>query len=664
LACSIADTSTSDLHLGDAMLGIMCNKGIKCECAKAGSSFNSSLNVIGASNGLGGLETLRTSRSREFEEFLRLVQADITDNELAKGSRRGLIQISQCPGIGKTTLLGLLSRDFPTTLAEPPCMENKEAGAVKMIGSLVTFNGNCMAVDIDDVPMEAAISTRVLYGALACHSFYAGQRCPNLREFDDVATSVRMVQQSHRIRVRKTLQILWRWFGRKPIFIGIDEALKCSDGIEEEEKLQLLLTAAGKLLDIFSNDPPVFVVLSSLSPDKFLRETLASNRIIFNILVYPVDRISGVRMLKATIKPGLKVSEDVLAQVEAVTIGHPRAIELAARFLSNFVANPVQLLSSDAARGLFIPLVDFLSSGTAAALASRPEPAVFDHLLSTPPVEWIRGSRILMGAQTVSVDDFVFSGQVLVTYRDRPTLTIAGWWLLAELRDEGPTPLDDSRACPSASLLRAAHKATKHPQSDFPGTLYEAFSIFFIAEALRRGGETLRAVVPPLYRADPGFSLPRQDISIQAMALAPSGLDALARARLVMDRVKALQGECLLSGSKGVVLVMPQNFAALDAVVVARDKVIGVQIKTVIEHSGLINKVKNVRSCLEQWKVDGCDILGADGLLLYVIGANCPPSGFTAAENESLITAQALRSHFIDVFFRSGLTFMEGNPPL
>jgi hypothetical protein len=121
-----------------------------------------------------------------------------------------------------------------------------------------------------------------------------------------------------------------------------------------------------------------------------------------------------------------------------------------------------------------------------------------------------------MGRHAALVDDLVFSGQVLVTSGSPPTLTVAGWWLFQELTLID-TKLDDSRECPSASLLRAAYKATKDPFEDVPSSLYEAFSVFFFTEAMRRGGATLKDVIPHLYRADPSFELTRDAVSIETM---------------------------------------------------------------------------------------------------------------------------------------------------
>ena len=647
------------------MIETMCIKGQNCECAKSQSVFDASLNTIGATAGLAGLEALRMSRSLELQEFKQLVKADQVVTKNLMNSRRALIQISQCPGIGKTTFLGLLSRDFCNTLAETANNEVVEPGGIEVIGSLVTFNGIYMSSVIKEVPIQAALCSRVLYGALSCHSAFPGKRCQYLRAFDLVAKLVAEVHQECPINVIDTRKVLWRWFGSKPIFVGIDEALKCSDGTEEQDKkLQALLTASGAFLDTASDMCPVYVVMSSLSPDRFLRATYALNRVVDNIVVYPVDRKAGVKMLDSIIKSissNMKVDNEVLVQMEALTVGHPRAIERTGIFISTYVKDVKQLSSGDAAQGLYIPLVDYLASGTSNALASRPEPFVLEYLISRPPEIWTRGATRVMGTQTVLIDDLIYSGQVLVISGSRPTLTIAGWWLFTELKDQGRTPLDISSVCPSASLLRAAYKSTKNSIVDVPGTLYEAFSIFFVAEAMRRGGATLKDVVPHLYLADSNFCLPRDAISVETMTIPSYAIDVFGKAQLVRDRINMLRNSYPTAGSKGIILIMPPNFPALDAIVVAGGIVIGVQIESAIEESRLMKKIDDCRMCLMEWKAQGCDILGADELLLFSVGVETKPAGLQLRGNEVLVSAKQLRVHFVDVFFRCGLTFGEGD---
>jgi hypothetical protein len=655
------------VKLGDAMLGIMCSKGKNCECAKLQSVFDASLNTIGAANASTSLEALRTSRSLEIQAIKRLVKSDRRICKINQVYRRSLIEISQCPGIGKTTLLGLIARDFSDILAEASGNGSANASNKEVIASLVTFNGRYMGEVISSVPMEAALCSRVLYGALSCHSAFPGKHCPNLLQFDHVANEVVMVHRKRKISVLSTCQVLWHWFGRKPIFIGIDEALKCSDGTERiGKRLQALLTASGAFLDKTTLDLPAYVVLSARSPDWFLRATIASNRVVENVLVYPIDRKAGVLMLDSIIKSSvisdIMVDRDVLAQVEALTVGHPRAIERAGYYILDKLEDDSKILSSrNAARGLFIPLVKNLVEGTSNALASRPPPFVLEHLISNPPAVFERGVTLHMGRHAALVDDLVFSGQVLVTSGSRPTLTVAGWWLFNELTWID-TKLDDSRECPSASLLRAAYKATKDPFDDVPSSLYEAFSIFFFTEAMRRGGATLKDVIPHLYRADPSFDLTRDAISIETMTIetmtVPAhGLDFYGMALLVSDRVNILRTE----KSKGVILIMPRNVPALDAIIIAGGKVIGCQIRSSVEESKLIGEIDNLRKCIEGWKEKGCDILGADGLLLFSVGVDSKPAGLQLRDNESFSSTQQLRQHFMDVFFRCGLTSGEAS---
>ena len=262
------------------MLDIMCSKGKDCLCARSLSAFDVSLNKIGASTGLAGIELLRESRSAELQDFSRCVRQDQSLREIGGSIRRSLIQISQCPGIGKTTLLGLLAMQYSDTLGE--------ASNTEIIGSLVTFNGVHMAVNIADVSVEAALCIRVIYGALSCHSSCPGKACPNLFDLQRIARSAKNAEQVYGISVLSTRRALWKWFGPRPIFLGIDEALKCEDGTGgTDEKLKKLLTASGTFLDVGRDEPPVCVVLTALSPDSYMRASIASNRVIENILIYP-----------------------------------------------------------------------------------------------------------------------------------------------------------------------------------------------------------------------------------------------------------------------------------------------------------------------------------------------------------------------------------------
>jgi hypothetical protein len=216
----------------------MCKLGTRCECAKTTSRFHSSLNVIGGTDGLLGADALMESRTQELNEYVGLLESDASS---ISGKRRSLVQLSQCPGIGKTTLLCLMANKFTGLLAK-----SGQATGIEMIGSLVSYNGGTSKV-LHDIPMEAALCIRTIYGALACHSA-TGRKCDNLVNFNDMAKQIGKADLTCQIDVPNTRQMLWRWFGQRPIFIGIDEALKCQDGLERE-KLQSLMTAAGAFLD-------------------------------------------------------------------------------------------------------------------------------------------------------------------------------------------------------------------------------------------------------------------------------------------------------------------------------------------------------------------------------------------------------------------------------
>jgi hypothetical protein len=218
---------------------MMCRKGANCECAKSTSRCNISLNTIGATDGYLGAAALLASRSRELEAFKGLLKSDQRDIEL--GKRRSIFQVSQCPGIGKTTLLGLFAKEFPRLLAKS--QESGQATDQGAIGCLVTYNGDITSKVLGCITVEAALCIRVLYGALACHSAQTGPKCEYLVDFDEMATQISKADLTCRIDVLNTRKALWRWFGRRPIFVGIDEALKCRDGMEKE-KLQCLLKAA------------------------------------------------------------------------------------------------------------------------------------------------------------------------------------------------------------------------------------------------------------------------------------------------------------------------------------------------------------------------------------------------------------------------------------
>jgi hypothetical protein len=479
--------------------------------------------------------------------------------------------------------------------------------------------------------------------------------------------------------VQNTLQALWKWFGPHPIFLGIDEALKCMDGTEDD-KLEHLLTASGMFLDTGRDKPSCCVVMSSLSPNKLLPATIASSRAIENILVFPVDQRAGVLMLRSMLSRfQLTVHDDILIQFEALTVGHPRAIERIGVFLLNRMQHedPSVLESWENARGkLYIPLVRFLASGTSSALAACPEPDFLEYLISNPPKHYQRNSNYLLGRSAQAVDDLIFTGQVLVT-NGLQTFTIAGWWLYLAALDIDQDHID-SLKYPSTSLLCAAYQATKFVPGvkkgkqegnrkeiqggDLPASLFECFGIFFVAEAMRRGGNALESVVPHLYNSEPGFCFTRGNIFIEQMSAAEIRFgDNISKAKVLMGRINELKIKCsTASASICVILVLPEGFPSLDAVIVTRDKVVGMQTKSKIDKSTLMGRISRVRFNLMNWKNDDCDLLGSEGLFIYLIGIESAPGDLQLNKNEVLVTAGQLREHFLDVFFRFGLTGGEG----
>jgi hypothetical protein len=124
-----------------------------------------------------------------------------------------------------------------------------------------------------------------------------------------------------------------------------------------------------------------------------------------------------------------------------------------------------------------------------------------------------------------------------------------------------------------------------------------------------------------------------------------------------------LQGKALLlqintikqqqAGNKCTILVPPANFPSLDAVIIIRGTVIGVQIKSNIVVNSLTSRIVHVRKTLADL---GGDLLGPEGHLIYMIGIESAPAGLKLSRNEIVVTARQLRNHFLDVFFRFGLT--------
>jgi hypothetical protein len=637
------------------MVDIMCKKGTNCVCAQNSSRFDWSRNVIGAST-LTDIASLRNSRAAELQSFKLLVRKDqIARSHWQQNIRRYFIQISQCPGIGKTTLLGQMAHLYQN------CLVEDDTAAPMVIGSLVTYNGNVMNGVLAHVSVETALCIRVLYGALACHSTggASGEPCSNILPFTNIVQSIRRAPLRFCISVAETISILRAWFGQRPIFVGIDEALKCQDGIEDaSKKLSALLTASGKFLDVDRHAPTTCVVMSALSPESLLPASIASGRVIENILVLPLDCYAGVQILRSMLlKMDFTVSDDVLLQFEAMTVGHPRALERVGLFLIQPEYYSA-LGSWKKARGLFTTLALHLARGTNCALATRPAPSLLEYLISNPPVNYRGLHEQLL---TRSVDDLLSSGEVLVTKGQ--TLTIAGWWLYLSVLDVQENEIDRVM-CPSTFLLFSAYRATKlvpkHKEpgdGDVPASLYEGFSLFFVAESIRRGGTALQAVAPFLCGAGVCHGFPGNDIIIEK-ASPLTGKDAesnLSKAMAVMHQINTRKQ----IGSKCFILVMPASFPAFDAFIMIRGKVVGIQKKS-IESKSLTTRINTVRTNLVKWKNAGCDLLGPEGFSIYMVGIDSAPAELTLSGNEVLVTAGELRKHFLDVFFRFGLTGGEG----
>ena len=66
----------------------------------------------------------------------------------------------------------------------------------------------------------------------------------------------------------------------------------------EDDKLKLLI-ASEMFLDTSRGDPSCCVVMSALSPNTLLQASIASNRAIENIVVFPVNHNAGVLMLRS-----------------------------------------------------------------------------------------------------------------------------------------------------------------------------------------------------------------------------------------------------------------------------------------------------------------------------------------------------------------------------
>jgi hypothetical protein len=95
-------------------------------------------------------------------------------------------------------------------------------------------------------------------------------------------------------------------------------------------------------------------------------------------------------MLRA-ITSKITLAEEVLVQIEAITVGHPRAIERAGEFISSNVKASTAPKRWGEARDLYTSIVYHLSKGTAAAaLASCPGSELLEAIISRPPTEYFK----------------------------------------------------------------------------------------------------------------------------------------------------------------------------------------------------------------------------------------------------------------------------------
>jgi hypothetical protein len=384
-----------------------------------------------------------------------------------------------------------------------------------------------------------------------------------------------------------------------------------------------------------------------------MNATLASNRGIENILVFPLKRSYARTILRSITTARITISDQALVQLEAITGGHVRAIELTAKFITGHSEASKRLTTWKNERDIYFAIADALESANSMFYASIPDPDVFDFFLSNPPVK-LSATAIKLGAEKiVSLDNLIYTGQVIVL--SDLTVTVAPWAFLYMLKL--PTNFRQTE------LLQRSCELSHDPYN--VSSWFEGFCLFFAAEALRRGGETLMNVVPHLY-PDSRFNVSPCSISIEGMAEGSNYMRPLGnpqdivsyeelQVRLVMERVNELKYLCLTAGNKFVILVTPKGFTALDAILVTHDKVIGIKIESQIDDEKLLSKVSNLRVWLEKWKGAGCDLLGSDGLLMFIVGIDKAPSGLQLTNNEKLVTAHQIRPHFHDVFFRFGL---------
>jgi hypothetical protein len=169
------------------------------------------------------------------------------------------------------------------------------------------------------------------------------------------------------------------------------------------------------------------MTLSALSPKRFIQETIASSRKIENMMVFPVERIHGVKMLRIyskQMKADLHVASEVLDQLEAIAGGHARAIGMVAKFITG-PGMSKKLSSWDSARNLYFSLAIYLQSARS-YLASCPEPKVLEYLISNPPLIFERDTKLyLEGGATQSIEESILTGHWFLTRGPPLQLTVA-----------------------------------------------------------------------------------------------------------------------------------------------------------------------------------------------------------------------------------------------
>ena len=224
-------------------------------------------------------------------------------------------------------------------------------------------------------------------------------------------------------------------------------------------------------------------------------------------------------------------------------------------------------------------------------------------------------------------------------------LTIPSWSLLCKIVHGNSYPIKNSRAAnsqdlfPFTSFLVDVCSATRTKSRGWlPSTseLWVGYSLFFVASALVRGGETLRKVIPFANCFDPY----RPD-QVIVQNVAPKS-DVML---LVND---------LKNQSAATILVLQDHFPAFDAILIVQGMVIGLQVKSKL----LPQKAKEkIETSLAKMRTEGAKVGGinVDYIILY-IGDGVPPHDLRIESNTAIVTAGDLQQHFLDAFFRYGLS--------